>query len=127
MTDTMVAVDTAAVPKKNKPAGEGVDAVLVARLVEQARTAGLQLTLYCQCACDVGIEEVGVGSELLQRVLPGSTLVVAIDPGKVAHRVWFGTGDAGLRPPHACAERRSTPPRSSRGRLSVRRTGPCGG
>jgi transposase len=32
----------------------------------------------------------------LQQALPGSTLVVAIDPGKVQHRVWFGTGDAGL-------------------------------
>src|SRR5881227_3566626 len=44
MTDTTVTVDAAAVPKKNKPADEGVDAELVARLVEQARTAGLQLT-----------------------------------------------------------------------------------
>jgi transposase len=35
-------------------------------------------------------------SELLQRALPGSTLVVAIDPGKAKHRVWFSTGDAGL-------------------------------
>ena len=35
-------------------------------------------------------------SELLQQALPGSTLVVAIDPGKVAHRVWFSTGEAGL-------------------------------
>lgn len=37
-----------------------------------------------------------MSSELLAQVLPGSTLVVAIDPGKVAHRVWFSTGDAGL-------------------------------
>lgn len=37
-----------------------------------------------------------VGSELLRQALPGSALVVAIDPGKVAHRVWFSTGDAGL-------------------------------
>jgi putative transposase len=44
MTDTTVTVDTAAVAEKIKPAGEGVDAELVARLVEQARTAGLQLT-----------------------------------------------------------------------------------
>lgn len=34
--------------------------------------------------------------ELLAQALPGSALVVAIDPGKVAHRVWFSTGDAGL-------------------------------
>ena len=40
MTDTTVAVDTAAVPKKNKLAGDGVDAELVGRLVEQARAAG---------------------------------------------------------------------------------------
>jgi transposase len=35
-------------------------------------------------------------AELLAQALPGSALVVAIDPGKVAHRVWFSTGDAGL-------------------------------
>ncbi|WP_231924443.1 hypothetical protein [Micromonospora chokoriensis] len=42
---SMVAVDTAAVAKEapGQPA-EGVDAELVARLVEQARAAGLQLT-----------------------------------------------------------------------------------
>jgi putative transposase len=44
MTDTTTAVDTAAVPKKKESAGEGVDAELVGRLVEQARVAGLQLT-----------------------------------------------------------------------------------
>lgn len=33
---------------------------------------------------------------LLQHALSGSTLVVAIDPGKAQHRVWFSTGDAGL-------------------------------
>jgi transposase len=32
---------------------------------------------------------------LLQEVLPGSTLVVAIDPGKVSNRVWLSTGEAG--------------------------------
>jgi transposase len=37
-----------------------------------------------------------VSSDLLQQALPGSTLVVAIDPGKVAHRVWFSTSDGGL-------------------------------
>jgi transposase len=37
-----------------------------------------------------------VSELLLQQALPGSTLVVAIDPGKVRHRVWFSTGDAGL-------------------------------
>ena len=32
---------------------------------------------------------------LLQEALPVSTLVVAIDPGKVAHRVWLSTGERG--------------------------------
>jgi transposase len=36
------------------------------------------------------------GSGLLRQALAGSALVVAIDPGKVSHRVWFSTGDAGL-------------------------------
>ncbi|PZS29371.1 MAG: IS110 family transposase [Pseudonocardiales bacterium] len=36
------------------------------------------------------------GSGLLKQSLPGSALVVAIDPGKVSHRVWFSTGDVGL-------------------------------
>lgn len=37
-----------------------------------------------------------MSSDLLQQALPGSTLVVAIDPGKVQHRVWFSTSDGGL-------------------------------
>ncbi len=37
-----------------------------------------------------------MSSDLLQQALPGSTLVVAIDPGKVTHRVWFSTSDGGL-------------------------------
>ncbi|SFO58209.1 hypothetical protein SAMN05660359_04495 [Geodermatophilus obscurus] len=37
---------------------------------------------------------------LLQEALPASTLVVAIDPGKVINRVWLRTGAAGeLVPP----------------------------
>jgi transposase len=32
---------------------------------------------------------------LLHEALPGSTLVVAIDPGKVSNRVWLSTGEAG--------------------------------
>ncbi len=32
---------------------------------------------------------------LLQEALPESTLVVAIDPGKVSNRVWLSTGEAG--------------------------------
>ena len=52
--------------------------------------------LQCQRVRDVGMEEVRVGSGLFQQALPASTLVVAIDPGKVTHRVWCSTGDAGL-------------------------------
>lgn len=33
---------------------------------------------------------------LLQKSLPVSTLVVAIDPGKVQNRVWISTDEAGL-------------------------------
>jgi hypothetical protein len=36
-----------------------------------------------------------VSELLLQQALPGSRLVVAIDPGNAQHRVWFGTGDGG--------------------------------
>jgi hypothetical protein len=32
---------------------------------------------------------------LLQEALPASTLVVAIDPGKVSNRIWLSTGEAG--------------------------------
>jgi hypothetical protein len=32
---------------------------------------------------------------LLHEPLPASTLVVAIDPGKVSNRVWPSTGEAG--------------------------------
>jgi transposase len=35
-------------------------------------------------------------SLLLRDALPGSTLVVAIDPGKAWNRVWLSTGEAGL-------------------------------
>jgi transposase len=35
-------------------------------------------------------------SSLLRDALPGSTLVVAIDPGKAWSRVWVSTGEAGL-------------------------------
>jgi hypothetical protein len=31
----------------------------------------------------------------MQAALPGSTLVIAIDPGKVTNRVWLSTGEAG--------------------------------
>lgn len=42
------------------------------------------------------MEEVRLSELLLRQALPGSTLVVAIDPGKARHRVWFSTGDCGL-------------------------------
>jgi hypothetical protein len=32
---------------------------------------------------------------LLHEALPPSTLVVAIDPGKVSNRVWLSSGEAG--------------------------------
>jgi transposase len=35
-------------------------------------------------------------SSLLQEALPAETLVVAIDPGKVANRVWLASGELGL-------------------------------
>ena len=35
-------------------------------------------------------------SSLLREVLPAETLVVAIDPGKVANRVWLASGESGL-------------------------------
>ena len=35
-------------------------------------------------------------SSLLQEALPAETLVVAIDPGKVANRVWLASGERGL-------------------------------
>jgi transposase len=35
-------------------------------------------------------------SSLLQEALPAQTLVVAIDPGKVANRVWLASGERGL-------------------------------
>jgi hypothetical protein len=35
-------------------------------------------------------------SSLLQEALPAETLVVAVDPGKVANRVWLASGACGL-------------------------------
>jgi hypothetical protein len=43
----------------------------------------------------VGRGREAVVGGLLQEALPVSTLVVAIDPGKVAHRVWLSTGEQG--------------------------------
>ena len=35
-------------------------------------------------------------SSLLREPLPAEALVVAIDPGKVANRVWLASGERGL-------------------------------
>ena len=35
-------------------------------------------------------------ADLLHTELPAKTLVVAIDPGKVANRVWLTSGERGL-------------------------------
>ena len=35
-------------------------------------------------------------SGLLREALPAEALVVAVDPGKVANRVWLATGERGL-------------------------------
>jgi hypothetical protein len=37
-----------------------------------------------------------VSGPVLRSVLDRRTLAVAIDPGKVEHRVWLATGDGGL-------------------------------
>ncbi|GIF78642.1 hypothetical protein Asi02nite_81600 [Asanoa siamensis] len=76
MTDATVAVDTAAVPKKDRPADAGVDAELVGRLVEQARVAGLQLT-----------GEGGLLAQLTKRVLEA-----ALD-GEITDHLGYDKGD----------------------------------
>jgi putative transposase len=76
MTDTTDTVDTAAVPKKNNPADDGVDAELVGRLVEQARAAGLQLT-----------GEGGLLQQLTKRVVEA-----ALD-GEITDHLGYDKGD----------------------------------
>ncbi|GAA1887528.1 IS256 family transposase [Asanoa iriomotensis] len=76
MTDATVAADTAAVPKKNGPADEGVDVELVGRLVEQARAAGLQLT-----------GDGGLLQQLTKRVLEA-----ALD-GEITDHLGYDKGD----------------------------------
>lgn len=66
-----------------------------------------------------GLEAV-VG-DLLQRALAGDRLVVAINPGKVQHRVWLTTNVAGL-----VAERLTLPFASCRARLRAVATGAGG-
>jgi len=34
--------------------------------------------------------------ELLRQAVPATTLVVAVDPGKVSNRVWLTSGERGL-------------------------------
>src|SRR5919112_6320923 len=74
MTEATTTVDTAAVPK-NDPA-ESSDAELVGRLVEQARTAGLQLT-----------GEGGLLQQLTKRVLEA-----ALD-GEITDHLGYDKGD----------------------------------
>src|SRR4051794_41292754 len=76
MTDPTITVDTAAVPKKNNPAGVGVDAELVGRLVEQARAAGLQLT-----------GEGGLLQQLTKRVLESAL------EGEITDHLGYDKGD----------------------------------
>jgi len=76
MTDTTTAVDTAAVPKTNDSGDGSVDAELVARLVEQARASGLQLT-----------GEGGLLQQLTKRVLEA-----ALD-GEITDHVGYEKGD----------------------------------
>src|SRR5687768_5011642 len=76
MTDPTITVDTSAVPKKNNPAAGGVDAELVARLVEQARAAGLQLT-----------GEGGLLQQLTKRVVEA-----ALD-GEISDHLGYDKGD----------------------------------
>ena len=76
MTDPTITVDTSAVPKKNNLASGGVDAELVARLVEQARAAGLQLT-----------GEGGLLQQLTKRVVEA-----ALD-GEITDHLGYDKGD----------------------------------
>src|SRR3954463_9323647 len=79
MTVTIeAAVDTSAVAKKKDPAvsPEGVDAELVAQLVEQARTAGLQLT-----------GEGGLLQQLTKRVLESAL------EGEITDHLGYDKGD----------------------------------
>src|ERR671921_586563 len=78
MTVTTDAVDTSAVAKKKASAvtPEGVDAELVGRLVEQARSAGLQLT-----------GEGGLLQQLTKRVIEA-----ALD-GEITDHLGYEKGD----------------------------------
>src|SRR3982750_374363 len=79
MTDVVIAdADTDAVAKRKpaQPEGNGVDAELVARLVEQARTAGLQLT-----------GEGGLLQQLTKRVLESAL------EGEITDHLGYDRGD----------------------------------
>jgi putative transposase len=79
MTDMTMTVDTSAVAKKNDAAAtpaDGVDAVLVGQLVEQARAAGLQLT-----------GEGGLLQQLTKRVIEA-----ALD-GEITDHLGYDKGD----------------------------------
>src|SRR5690349_10323974 len=67
----------------------------------------------------------GVVVGLLHEPLPASTLVVAIDPGKVTNRVWLSTGtDGAVVPPLSLPVLR--PGLDQLGRLVVDHTGSAG-
>src|SRR4051794_38295184 len=77
MTDTTITVDTSAVAKRKDAAADGgVDAALVGQLVEQARTAGLQLT-----------GDGGLLQQLTKRVLES-----ALD-GEITDHLGYDKGD----------------------------------
>jgi hypothetical protein len=57
---------------------------------------------------------------LLQEALPASTLVVAIDPGKVSNRVWLSTGEAGEVAPDPRSISVDAPSTRARHRTAVR-------
>src|SRR5688500_17934401 len=79
MTDVLITeVDTDPVAKRNpaRPAVEGVDADLVTQLVEQARTAGLQLT-----------GEGGLLAQLTKRVLESAL------EGEISDHLGYDKGD----------------------------------
>jgi hypothetical protein len=112
MTDVMIVeVDTDAVAKREpaRPAVDGVDSDLVDQLVEQARTAGLQLT-----------GDGGLLQQLTKRVLEsvldgeiidhlGRALADAVRPGRTGLRC--GRTPSRTRPP-------------TRGRLRCRQRSP---
>ncbi len=92
MTDKTTAVDTAAVPKTNDSGEGSVDAELVARLVEQARASGLQLS-----------GEGGLLQQLTKRVLEA-----ALD-GEITDHLGYEKASAGSQLGSAASHARTCP------------------